>query len=309
MTEYKTTADLARALNEAGVTFYSYWNPDGIKRFWDHLEPWSYDAGEGRALLAHDGKRWHELYTHERGVWVPLYGRDLMLKNTIEGRRTVREQFDHIKSIYPHLTSQETDMVDTEGITVKIDVYTTGEGAEATAKDAAMHFLCDVKPSGHKSSTSMALNRLAENFKEAGYEGFNPRDLHWDGGVFVTTVRKVKDSRPELDYKFAGEKIRDFKDGNDLASALNARGWHFELSPTYDITVANDDRDNLWRLQRFYDAEGDQVMAVHNGERWVFAYQGGSRWHDYGRGPGEVFATPPVKALGNADEYLKGLER
>lgn len=126
-----------------------------------------------------------------------------------------------------------------------------------------------------------------EKLEESGYK--RDGDWAWTSGDFQAEVSKVDAT---LEFDFFGTKVSDIESSEHLARILG------------DTRGLGQYPDN-WRIQVFWDGDGDFNAAVHNGLGWVQAYYRGSEWR--GLSVDNYSKAFPTEPVGTRD-YLRSKE-
>lgn len=114
----------------------------------------------------------------------------------------------------------------------------------------------------HKAGTARgilhALDSVKDAVREDGYD-FELKGLDFDGLSFHGTATRAVD--PTLSAILGGVKLSDIKDCYQLANLLDG--------------LSSGLPDAGWRVQKYFGSNGSDVIAVHNGDRWLSANRAG----------------------------------
>lgn len=296
---YATARELAEALNDAKVSTeraeWTYISP----RF-PHLSTWTLETTgdmEGRAIIACDGKKWHKVWSTYGGGWIDPYpSKDgIKLANpTARGYTTVEQYMDYLKRA-------RTDLIKTpaadQTFKVRFEVSAMGDGTQLHVYEPFSH-------NSYHDGMMTAMQAVVNEFAKRGYT-FDHSMVKYelDSNFFVGRIAPPAEKDPLEGLQYAGVNIRGLS-AKALALALNREEVGKNFLPSR-LPLGN----HLWRVQWAYDSDGDRVVFVHNGEKWVSAYYQGE-WTTYGGdlpAYNSISSSPPVEQL-PAEDYLKKFE-
>lgn len=298
---YATARELAEALNDAKVSTeraeWTYISP----RF-PHLSTWTLETTgdmEGRAIIACDGKKWHKVWSTYGGGWIDPYpSKDgIKLANpTARGYTTVEQYMDYLKRA-------RTDLIKTpaadQTFKVRFEVSAMGDGTQ-------LHVYAPFSHNSYHDGMMTAMQAVVNEFSKRGYN-FDHSMVKYelDSNFFVGEIDPPAKKDPLEGLQYAGVSIRG------LSSAALAQALNREVGNPQNMELRASWGDQAWRSQAGYDSDGDRVVFVHNGEKWVSAFYSPEEkeWTEYHYDLPRLLisASPPVEQR-SAEDYLKQFE-
>lgn len=254
------------------------------------VNTWSYKARlnttqrDHNVLIVWDNGEWYGLFQTSDGTWCNL----MSITRVDVGATTMRR-----KEIFEYLSDQASEFVKRYGmsvdetITVEFQVYATGEPEYFGS--VAWEIRTPAFAKGRAASIYGGMHKVGEILREQGYTFEFTGLSYLDSGWFKGKATKSTD--PTLLFSIGGVALKDMYANIDLQAALNRSGTFVPPS------------DN-WRVQRYWDVDLDETIAVHNGERWVTAYKRASGWNVGGLVSGRMVTQEPVDTA----DYLKSKE-